>query len=109
MKNKSGHPKHGDKSRYIHIRLKSPTLFAKGKFRTIDIGDGLKQVYGNEKSKKKWTAQNMMIPKNKVVQHGAGISIRSVKLKSRLKEHGIMMNKIKQMKTGGSADYTIRR
>ena len=107
MKKKAGHPKHGDNSKYIHIRLKSPTLFTKGKFRTIAIGDGLKQVYGSEKGKKKWMAQNMMIPKNKVVQHGDGISIRSAKIKLRLKEHGIMMNRIKQMKTGGSADYTL--
>lgn len=109
MKNKWRPPKHGDKSKYIHIRLTSPTIYAEGKFRTIDIGDGLKQVYGNVKRTKKWRAQNIMIPRSKVIQHGNTISIRSAKIKLRLKEHGILVNKIKKMTPGGSADYTIRR
>jgi hypothetical protein len=100
-------PKHGDKSKYIHVRLKPPSMFTKKKFRTIDIGNGLKQVYGNVKDTKKWKAQNIMIPRSKVIQRGERLTSKSVRLKNILKEHGINISKVKHMKTGGSADYAL--
>ena len=98
-------PKHGDKSKYIHIRLIPPTAFAKGTFRTIDLGGGLKQVYGNIKGTNRWKAQNIMIPRSKIEQRGTKLTTTNSKLKQRLKGHGIVLSKVKHLKTGGSADY----
>jgi len=96
-------PKHGDDSKYIHVRLRSPTMFTK--MRTINLGDGVKQVYGKVKGKKQWRPQNIMIPVNKVTKRGSGINIKTKKMKKHLSDLGIQTSKIKRMKTGGSADY----
>ena len=105
MNDKWRPPKHGDKSKYIHIRLISPTVFVKGTFRTIDLGGGLKQVYGSIKGTNRWKAQNIMIPRSKIEQHGTKLTIKNSKLKQRLKGHGIILSKVKHLKTGGSADF----
>ena len=107
MKKEWRPPKHGDKSKYIHIRLISPTAFAKGKFRTIDLGRGVKQVYGNIKGTKRWRAQNIMIPNVGAIQKGERLTIKNKKLKTMLKEHNINLSKVKHMKSGGSADYLL--
>jgi hypothetical protein len=97
-------PKHGDDSRYIHVRLRPPSQFTSMK--TANIGNGLKQIYGKSKTTKEWRSQNVMIPKSSVVCKGNGLVIKTAKIKNRLIKMGIKPSLIKRMKTGGSADYT---
>ena len=97
-------PKHGDDSKYIHVRLRSPTTFSK--MRTLELDGGLKQVYGKKKGSKDWKPQNIMIPKKAVVIRGNRISITSKKMRERLKKHGIRPTNIRKLKSGGSADYS---
>jgi len=96
-------PKHGEKSEYIHVRLRPPSRFSR--MRTIKLGADLKQVYGKVKGKNQWLPQNIMIPKSKVEQKGNGIIIKTKKLKTELKSHGITSSNIKRMVSGGSSDY----
>jgi hypothetical protein len=96
-------PKHGDDSKYVHIRLRSPNQFTK--MRTIDIGHGCKQVYGKVKGKDKWVAQNIMIPIKDIRKKGEGISMKNKKITKKLKKMGVTISRIHHMKSGGSADY----
>jgi hypothetical protein len=96
-------PKHGDDSRYIHVRLRPPSYFTSMK--TANVGNGLKQVYGKAKGCGQWLPQNVMIPKSSVVCKGNGLQIKTAKIKNRLTKMGIKPSLIKHMKTGGSADY----
>ena len=101
--NKWKAPKHGDESKYIHIRLRSPSIFSK--MRTASVGDGLKQVYGKVKGKDEWRPQNIMIPKNQVVPKGNCLRIKTNKIRRRLEQQGINEKNIIKMNSGGSADY----
>jgi hypothetical protein len=96
-------PKHGDESKYIHVRLRSPSGF--DTMRTASIGDGLKQVYGKSKSKNEWRPQNIMIPRDKVSVSEGFLKVKTNKLKKRLEQQGINERSIIKMKSGGSADY----
>jgi hypothetical protein len=87
-------PKHGSDSKFMHVRLRSPNMFSK--MRTIDLGKGIKQVYGKLKGKDKWKAQNIMIPKSK---------FNNKSMKKHLNDLGINVTKIKPMKSGGSSDF----
>ena len=94
---------HGPNSKLIHIRLRSPNQFTK--MRTVDLGDGIKQVYGKVKGKDEWRPQNVMVPKNKVKKKGSSITIASSNLKDRLKGLGISISKVKRMNSRGENDY----
>lgn len=101
--NKWKPPKHGDASKYIHVRLRSPNQFST--MRTIDVGHGCKQVYGKIKGKNEWVPQNIMIPRNKVRRKGKGISMKNKKITEKLKDMGITIKDISHMRSGGTADY----
>lgn len=87
-------PNHGDDSKYMHVRLRPPSMFSK--MRTVDLGNGVKQVYGKIKGKDQWKAQNVMIPKK---------TYKTKKMKTHLATLGINVKNIKHMKSGGSSDY----
>lgn len=103
MKKKWNPPNHGDDSKYIHIRIRSPTRFSK--MRTVSVGHGCKQVYGKLKGKDKWVPQNMMIPRTEIKKRKTGILISNQKIKDKLKEMHMNIRNVKKFKTGGSADY----
>jgi len=94
---------HGKESKYIHIRLRAPETFSS--MRTIDVGNGVKQVTGKVKNKKEWQPQNVMVPVNKVTKTGNGITVKSKKLKDHLKHLGVKTSKITRMKSRGENDY----
>ena len=94
---------HGEDSKYIHVRLRSPKIFSR--MRTVDVGSGVKQVTGRIKKKKQWTAQNVMIPVDKVKKRGSKITVPSKKLKKHLKGLGINISKVERIKTRGVNDY----
>lgn len=94
---------HGKKSKLLHIRLRSPKQFTK--MRTVDRGQGIKQVIGKVKGKDEWRAQNIMIPKAKAKKRGSKISIKTKKLRDHLKDLGLSVSKIKHMKSRGENDY----
>jgi len=93
-------PKHGDKSRYFHVRLKSPTLF--DKFRTITVHK-VKHVYARNKKTGLFELQNVMIPKSAAEVKNGKLIIKDKWIKEYLKKLGI--TSITKMKTGGSADF----
>ena len=66
------------------MRLRSPTMFSR--MRTIDLGQGVKQVYGKVNNKKEWKPRNIMIPIKSVDRRGNGISIKTKKMKVHLSD-----------------------
>jgi len=94
---------HGPNSKLIHIRLRSPNQFTK--MRTVDVGNGVKQVYGKVKGKDEWRPQNIMVPKTQVKKKGSKVSIKSKNLQKHLRSLGISISKVKQMRSRGVNDY----
>lgn len=96
-------PHHGEKSKYVHVRLRAPSRYSK--MRTTTVGHGCKQVYGKLKGKQKWEAQNIMIPKSLVSLSKDGVHISSPSVRKKLKDMGLRISRIRKFKSGGSADY----
>jgi len=94
---------HGKDSKYIHVRFRHPDEFSR--MRTIDLGNGVKEVFGKTKGGKKWLPQNIMIPTSKISKHGSRIAVKSAKMREHLKKLNIKVSKIKRMKRRGENDY----
>jgi len=59
-----------NKAKYIHKRLKKPSIFIKKSFRTIPIGKhGKKLIIGKLKGHKKTTSQSLLIPKKEIIKN----------------------------------------
>jgi len=94
---------HGKDGKYIHIRLRDPKNFSR--MRTVDMGDGIKQVMGKVKNKQQWQPQNVMVPVKKIDKKNGQLSVKSKKLRNHLKHLGVSLSKVKRMKTRGENDY----
>ena len=103
VENKMPRGFHGKDGKYIHIRLRDPKQFVK--MRTIDVGEGVKQVTGKVKKGKQWKPQNVMVPVTKVNNKNGKLIAKSKKLKDHLKSLGISLSKAKRMKSRGANDY----
>ena len=94
-------PKHGERSEYFHVRLKSPTMFKPDSFRTVTLGK-VKQVFARNKKTNLFEAQNILIPKKYAKIKGDKLIV-DPSLKRFLEKYGI--KEIRKMKSGGDADF----
>jgi hypothetical protein len=73
--------------------------------RTRTIGNGCKQVYGQDKKTGKWIPQNIMIPKSEIQKKGERIVVKNTTIVKKLGEMGITVSNITRMSSGGVSDY----
>lgn len=98
--------KHGEKSKFWHIRIRKPDSL--NEMRTVVRGP-IKQVMGKSKKTGKWVEQNIMIKKSQAKQAGSRLIIKSKKVRDELKRKGISLSNIVKSKTGGDADYDFKK
>jgi hypothetical protein len=68
-------------SRYLRVRVRAPSQFVKGSFRTQDIGrkGHSKRIAGRLKASGKWATQNFLINKKDVGTMRASKLLRTIK------------------------------
>ena len=68
-------------SKYLRIRVRSPSAFVKGSFRTQDIGrrGHSKRIAGRLKTTGRWATQNFLIQKSDAATPKARMLLRKIK------------------------------